>query len=165
MQPKSQGQSQAPVPVPEFAEPVVRKPLILLRDTERSLRVKTVETIAPLLPEQIAENLGEASIVADKSLEQLAKIDLDTITPAELKPARMQMGMLFVGFGALAITFLLMFQSLLPSQMDIAEQVRRSWHQYVWFVGLGITGLFMMGREAMRPVELPDELENRSDRG
>lgn len=163
MQSKPQGSSQVPAQVPEFAEPPTRKPLVVLRNTERSLRVRTVDAIAPLLPEQVAINLGEASLVADESLEQLAEIDLDEITDEDLRPARIKMGMLFVGFSALAMTFLLMVEYLLHAEWNAAEQVQHFWRQYIWFVGLGISGLFMMGREAMRPVELPDEVEQRDD--
>lgn len=164
MQSKPQGSAPKSSPVPEFAEPVPRKPLVLLRDTERSLRVRTVAAIAPLLPEQAAVNLGEASLVADESLERLAKIDLDTITDEDLKPARIQVGMLFIGFGALAMAFLLMFQTFFSPDGSLGEQMRQSWHLYVWFLGLGVSGLFTVGREAMRPVELSNESENRIDR-
>ncbi|MDX2232088.1 MAG: hypothetical protein NW220_20810 [Leptolyngbyaceae cyanobacterium bins.349] len=163
MQSKPQDSAQGSAQVPEFAEPVVRKPLVLLRDTERSLRVRTVTAIAPLLPERAAINLGEASLVADESMEELAEIDLEDITDEDLRPARLQMGMLFVGFGALATTFLLMVLYLLHPEMTVAEQVYHHWHQYVWFVCLGISGLFMVGREAMRPVELPEERQTWQD--
>lgn len=164
MQSKPQGTPPASAQAPEFAEPTPRKPLVLLRDTERSLRIKMVETVSPVLPEKVAINLGEASIVADEALEQLSAIDLDTITPEDLKPARIQIGMLFVGFGALAMAFLLMFQYILHPEMSVAVQVHHYWHQYIWFVCLGISGLFMMGREAMRPLEFPEEFEEPDDR-
>lgn len=147
----------------EFAEPE-RSPLVLLRDTERSLRLKTVDAIAPLLPEKMAVNLGEASIVADEALDELAIISLEDITDADLKPARIQMGLMFIGFGALAMAFLLLVLYTLHPEMSAAAQVHHFWHQYVWFVGLGIAGLFMLGREAMRPVELPEDLPDRADR-
>jgi hypothetical protein len=163
MQSKPQGSAQVSAQAPEFAEPIARKPLVLLRHTERSLRVKTVDAIAPLLPEKVALNLGEASLIADESLEQLAEIDLDAITDEDLRPARIQMGMLFIGFGALAMAFLLMVLYLLHPEMSMTEQVYHYWHQYVWFAGLGISGLFMMGREAMRPVEWPEEAQEWRD--
>lgn len=163
MQSKPQGTPPGANQLPEFAEPATRKPLVLLRDTERSLRVKTVEAIVPLLPEKAAINLGEASLVADESLEQLAEIDLDSITEQDLKPARMQMGMLFLAFGALAMAFLSMCLYLLNPEMNVSEQIHHYWHQYVWFVGLGISGLFMLGREAMRPVEFEEEIDDWQD--
>jgi len=164
MQSKPEGSPRASAQSPEFADPIPRKPLVLLKDTERSLRVKTIDAIAPLLPEPLAVNLGEASVMADESLERLAEIDLDEITDADLKPARVQMGMLFVGFGALAITFLLMVLYVLHPEMTVADQIHHYWYQYVWCVGLGISGLFMVGREAMRPVELPADSQEEVDR-
>lgn len=160
MQSKPQGTPPGSSQLPEFAEPVERKPLVLLRDTERSLRVKTVDAIAPLLPEKVAVNLGEASLVADESLAQLAEIDLNSITDADLKPARMQMGMVFIAFGALAMAFLFMCLYLTQPHLNAAEQIHHYWHQYIWFVCLGISGLFMMGREAMRPVEFLEDDED-----
>jgi len=148
---------------PEFAEPVARKPLVLLRDAERSLRVKTVDAIVPLLPEKAATNLGEASLVADESLARLAEVDLDAITDEDLRPARMQVGMLFLGFGALTMTFLLMVELVLHSDWSVGEQVQHFWHQYIWFVGLGVSGLFMIGREAMRPFEGDVDTQSEND--
>jgi len=159
MQSKPQGTPPGSSQLPEFAEPIPRKPLVLLRDTERSLRVKAVDAIVPLLPENVAINLGEASLVADESLEQLAEIDLDSITDEDLKPVRMQVGMLFIAFGALAMAFLSMCLYLTHPQMTMGEQIHHYWHQYVWFVCLGISGLFMLGREAMRPVEDCSDIE------
>lgn len=150
MQSKSdvlQNQAQSP----EFAEPKKPQPLVLLRDTERSLRVKTLESLAPVLPHGIAENLGEVSIIADHSLDQLAKVDLNSITDRELRPVRIQMGLIFIGFGALTMAFLLLFLSTLYPQLSPIEQIYHFWYQYVWFVCLGVAGLFMVGREAMRP--------------
>jgi hypothetical protein len=142
-----------PAPLPEFAEPEPRKPLVLLRNTERSLRLKTVETLVPLLPEPVATNLEEVSVVAEESLTKLADLNLDEITDADLHPARILVGLLFIGFGALAMTFLLLYLYTLHPELDAAEQVRQYWYQYVWFAGLGIAGLFVVGREAMRPKE------------
>lgn len=152
--------NQASAQPPEFAEPVLRKPLVLLRDTERSLRLRTVKTLAPLLPEAIATNLGEVSVVADESLDTLAKIELDKITDEELKPARIQMGLAFVGFGALAMAFLLLYLYTRHPELTVMSQVQHYWYQYIWFVCMGIAGLFMLGREAMRPSSLPDELSD-----
>jgi hypothetical protein len=133
------------------ADPVARKPLVLLRDTERSLRRKTLNTIAPVLPESVALQLGEAAIVADESLNTLAKIDLDQITDAELRPVRIKVGLLFVGFGALAMVFLMLFLAVLHPELNSLQQAHDYWLQYVWLVSFGVAGMFMLGREAMRP--------------
>lgn len=137
----------------EFAEPPVRKPLERLRDTERSLREKTVSAIAPLLPSEQAMTLGETSQKADKFLEQLAQIDLDTITDEELKPARTLMGLTFVGFGSLMMLFLMLYLSTLYPELNPVGQIQEYWHAFVWLMGLGVAGLAMLGREAMRPPE------------
>ncbi len=134
-----------------FNAPGVTKPLVLLRHTERSLRHRTLAIVAPLLPETVAINLGETSLVAEEALEQLAEIDTSTISDTELQPARIKMGLIFVGFGALAMVFLLLYLSTLHPELNSVQQVQRYWYQYVWFVCLGVAGLFMLGREAMRP--------------
>lgn len=157
MQPRSPGSSPRLHQLPEFADPVTRSPLVSLRDTERSLRMKTVDAIVPWLPERAALNLGEASLIADESLDELAEIDLGSITDAELKPARMQVGLLFLAFGALAMAFLSLCLYLVHPHLNVNQQLHHYWYQYVWFVGLGISGLFMIGREAMRPVESLEE--------
>jgi hypothetical protein len=133
-----------------FAEPIARKPLVILRDTERSLRQRTITALVPVLPEELAENLGEASLVADESLEKLAAIDLDEITDSELQPARIKVGLVFVGFGALMMVFLLLYLNTLHPELSPLAQIQHYWYQYIWFVSLGVAGLFMLGREAMR---------------
>jgi hypothetical protein len=142
---------------PDFAEPPVRKPLVLLRDTERSLRSRTVEAIVPLLSEDLAFNLEEASDLAEESLDELAKISLDEITDEELSPVRIQVGLLFIGFGALALAFLMLVLYTLHPELSAMQQIQQFWYQYVWFLSLGVTGLFMLGREAMRPPFSPEE--------
>ncbi|MBL1174245.1 hypothetical protein [Pantanalinema sp. GBBB05] len=136
---------------PEWAEPEKPKPLVLLRNTERSWRLKTLETLTPLLPEPIADQLGEVSIVAEESLNELADIDLEQISDLELQPLRIQIGLVFIGFGALGIMFLMLYLYTLHPHLSAIEQVQHYWYQYVWFVCLGVAGLFMVGREAMRP--------------
>ncbi len=144
--------SQNPKERLALAEPT-RSPLILLRDTERSLRLKTVETIAPLLPSETAMNLGETSQAADEFLDELAKIDLDTITDTELKPARIMAGLTFIGFSGLMLMFLLVYLSNLHPKLSAVAQIQSYWYQYVWFISLGVAGLAVLGREAMRPPE------------
>lgn len=134
-----------------FADPSPRKPLVLLRDTERSLRLKTIATLVPILPDSTLDNLQDASDLADESLEILADINLDTITDAELKSVRIQMGLVFIGFGALMVLFLLLYLNTLHPDLKPIAQIQLYWHQYIWFVGVGIAGMFMLGREAMRP--------------
>ncbi len=140
----------------EFAEPLNRKPLELLRDTEALLRRQTVETLVPILPQPLADRIQAASVVAEDSLNQLVEIDIDEISDLELQPARILISLSFVGFSALAIALLVLYLYTLHPELSPVEQVRAYWYQYVWFVGLGVAGMFVLGREAMRP-----ELQHR----
>ena len=126
------------------------KPLELLRDTEALLRCKTVETLVIVLPPPVAISLAELSAVAEDSLNQLAEIELDEISDFELQPARIFVALSFVGFGALAIVFLILYIYTLHPELSPVEQIREYWYQYTWFVSLGVTGMLMLGREAMR---------------
>ncbi len=146
-------QVNSPSP-PEFAEPVSRKPLEVLRDTERALRLRTVDALVPLLPEEPALRLEDASDVAEDFLEELATIDLETITDTDLRPARIQVGLGFVGFGGLMVAFLLLYRHTLHPELTTIVQVQRYWYEYVWFVSLGVAGMFVLGREAMRDREI-----------
>jgi len=137
--------------IPEFAEPLARKPLELLRDTEGLLRRQTIETLTPVLPQPIATRLQEVSTVAETSLQELADIDLEEISDQELQPARILMGLTFVGLGALLILFLLLYLSALRPELSPVEQMQQYWYQYISFVCVGVAGMFMLGREAMRP--------------
>lgn len=132
-----------------FAEPQ-HKPLIVLRDTEALLRRKTVTTLVPVLPSSISYRLQQASAIADQSLYELAEIDLNRINDTELQPARILVGLSFVGFGALFTAFLLLYLSTIHPELNSVAQIRRYWYFYVWFVCLGVAGLFVLGREAMR---------------
>ncbi|MER3492385.1 MAG: hypothetical protein C4323_08640 [Mastigocladus sp. ERB_26_2] len=142
----------------KFSQPsVTRKPLEFLRDTEALLRRPTVATLVPLLPTKVGNNLQIASSVAEESLQELAEIDLETISDWELRPLRIRIGLSFVGFGALMTVLLLLYLNTLYSQLSSIEQIGRYWHQYVWFVCLGVTGMFILGREAMRPINKPQK--------
>ena len=126
------------------------KPLELLRDTEALLRCKAVETLVTVLPPPVAISLVELSAVAEDSLNQLAEIELDQISDFELQPARILVGLSFVGFGSLAIVFLMLYLYTLHPELSTVEQVGQYWYQYAWCVSLGVAGMFILGREAMR---------------
>lgn len=136
---------------PEFAPSPARKPLVLLRDTEALLRRQTVKTLTPILPAPMATSLQDASSLAQEFLNQLAEIDPDKISDEELRPARILVGLTFVGFGALAILLLLLYLTALHPELSPSEAMRKYWYEYVWFVCLGVAGMFILGREAMRP--------------
>ncbi len=129
----------------------IKAPLVLLRDTERSLRAQLLRGLVPLLPVSLAIRLGEISLLADTTLMELATIDLDTITEAERQSARIQIGLLFVGSSALSLLFLLLFLSIRHPHLSPLQQVSRYWHPYIYLVGIGVAGMFMLGREALRP--------------
>lgn len=128
----------------------IRKPLVFLRETEALLRRPTVATIAPILPLKLSNNLQIASTLADESLQELAEIDLETISDIELQPARIRVGLSCVGFGALMILILLLYCQTLHPELSKLEQIHQYWYQYIWFVCFGVTGMFLLGREAMR---------------
>ncbi|MBD2361577.1 hypothetical protein [Anabaena sp. UHCC 0399] len=132
----------------------VHKPLVLLRDTEAFIRRPTVATLATILPPKLSNSLQAASILAEDYLQELSKIDLETISDVELQPARIFVGLSFVGFGALMILVLLLYCNTLHPKMSTIEQIHKYWYQYIWFVSLGVTGMFLLGREAMRSQQL-----------
>ncbi|MEH2067019.1 MAG: hypothetical protein V7K47_02405 [Nostoc sp.] len=137
----------------EFAQPTTtRKPLELLRNTEALLRHPTVAILAPILPPKLSNRLQTTSFLADDSFKELVEIDLDNISDFELRPARICTGLSFIGFGALMILVLLLYLNTLHPELNTVEQIRQYWYQYVWFVSLGIAGMFILGREAMRPL-------------
>ncbi|NJL79416.1 MAG: hypothetical protein HC836_05030 [Richelia sp. RM2_1_2] len=129
-----------------------RKPFKILRNAEAFLRRPTVAAIVPILPPKLSENLQDANDIAEDSLEELAEIDLNQINDWELRPFRMRIGLSFVGFSSLAILVLALFLTTLHPQMSPTEQIARYWGEYIWFVCLGVTGMFLLGREAMRPI-------------
>ncbi len=150
-----EGKATAPIPTEnlEFAQPSpTRQPLEWLRFTEAVLRRPTVAALTPILPPKLSQKLQVASTVADESLQELAEINLEEISDFELRPARIYIGLSFVGFGALMILVLLLYLNTLHPPLNTIEQMRQYWYAYVWFVSLGVTGMFILGREAMRPI-------------
>ncbi|AFY44155.1 hypothetical protein [Nostoc sp. PCC 7107] len=146
----------------EFAQSVTaRKPLELLRDTEALLRRPTVTKLVPILPPKLSNRMQEVSTVAETSLQKLAEIDLEQISDWELQPIRLRVGLSFVGFGALMILLLLLYLNTLHPELSTVGQIRQYWYQYVWFVCLGIAGMFVIGRETMRPTIRPRKLKKR----
>ena len=135
----------------EFAEAKdQRQPLKLLRDTEALLRRPTVATLVPILPQKVGKQLLAVSSIADDSLKELASVDFEKIDDFEMRSPRIRIGLSFVGFGALMIVVLLLYLNTLHPELSTVELWRKYWHQYVWFVSLGVAGMFILGREAMR---------------
>lgn len=134
----------------ESIEITDRKPLEILRDTEGLIRRQAVAAIVPVVSQPLAAKIESASEVAEDSLSVLAEIDLDAISDEELQPARILVGLSFVGFGALAIALLTLFIYTLHPQLTHQQQIHQYWYPYVFFVSLGVTGLLTLGREIMR---------------
>ncbi|BAZ11292.1 hypothetical protein NIES4071_31180 [Calothrix sp. NIES-4071] len=158
---ESQNTAQTATESFEFAEPTHRKSLEILRDAEALLRRPTVAAIVPILPANISRRLEEANIVADNTLNELAEIDVEQISDWELRPARIQVGLSFVGFSALMVIILLLYLNTLHPELNPVEQVAKYWHQYIWFVNVGVAGMFVLGREAMRPVQKPKKRKRK----
>ncbi len=133
--------------------PVDRKPLELLRNTEAYLRRPTVAKLVPILPPKLSQNLQTASSLADESWQELAEIDLDQISDREMHTARIRVGLSFVGFGALMVVVLLLYLNTIHPELNPFQQMGKYWYEYIWFVCLGVAGMFILGREAMRPRE------------
>ena len=119
----------------EFAEPPLPQTIDLLPPLEPAAELPSLE-IAAELPAAIA---GEA---ADRSWR------LPTTT--ELQPARLRMGLFFVGSGAISLTLLWLYIKWVCPEFGPAEQMTYYWQPYLYFVGMGVAGLFMLGREVMR---------------
>jgi hypothetical protein len=128
----------------------VRQPLVLLRDTEALLRRPAVATLTTILPSKLSDRLQVASNLADESLQELAEINIEQISDAELHPARIFVGLSFIGFGALMILLLLLYVNTLHPELNAVDQIQQYWYQYVLCVSLGVAGMFLLGREAMR---------------
>ena len=145
----------------EFAEPdSPRQPFKILRNTEALLRRPTVAALVPILPPKLSENLQEASDIAEDSLEELAEIDLNNINDWELRPFRIRIALSFVGFSSLTILVLALFLTTLHPEMTPTQQIGRYWNEYIWFVCLGVAGMFLLGREAMRPINKQESLDD-----
>ncbi|TAF12262.1 MAG: hypothetical protein EAZ77_00130 [Nostocales cyanobacterium] len=127
-----------------------RKSLELLRDTEAWLRRPTVAALSWILPSKMSKKLQFTSCLAAELLQDMASIDIQQISDFELQPARIYIGLTFVGFGALMILLLLLYINSLDAKLGYIEQIRKYWYTYIWFVCLGVTGMFILGREAMR---------------
>jgi hypothetical protein len=158
---ESQNTAQTSTESLEFAKPTPRKSLEILRDAEALLRRPTVAAIVPILPAKIRTRLEAANTVADNTLNQLAEIDVDQISDWELRPARIQVGLSFVGFSALMVIILLLYLSTLHPELSSTQQVAKYWYQYIWFVNVGVAGMFVLGREAMRPVQKPKKKKRK----
>lgn len=127
-----------------------RSPLVRLQRTETFLRQQTLDRLTPVLPLKTAHKLHQWSHLADQSLQELSQIDLAQITDQDLKSARVLVGLTLAGFGSLFLVWLLLYLYVLHPELNPAQQIHTYWYLYIGFVSLGVTGLILLGREAMR---------------
>ncbi|WP_353932029.1 hypothetical protein WJM97_05450 [Okeanomitos corallinicola TIOX110] len=127
-----------------------RTTLELLRDIEGSLRRPTVAVIIRFSPPNIRQKLPAASVFAEEFMQDLAKINIKDINDFELQPARIYIGLTFVGFGALMMVILLLYINTFNPHINYLEQINKYWYQYILCVCLGVTGMFLIAREVIR---------------
>lgn len=72
------------------------------------------------------------------------------ISDAELQPARWQVGFTCIGFSALGLGLFALYIQFIYPGLDLIEGIRDYWYAYIGLVSLGVTGLMMVGREALR---------------
>ncbi len=125
-----------------------RRPLEIIRDTESRLRRNLVKFVYPTLPAPLAEQLQDQSLAAEESWQEVTA--LEEISDRQLQPQRILVGLTFVGFSALLVCFLLLYLSLQHPGLSISQQIGYYWYQYIFSVCLGVAGMLMLGREAMR---------------
>jgi hypothetical protein len=51
------------------------------------------------------------------------------------------------------IVVLLLYLDTVHPELSTVQQIGKYWYQYVWFVCLGVAGMFLLGREAMRSAQ------------
>jgi hypothetical protein len=127
-----------------------QKPLEILYGTEGFLRRRIVKVIHPFLSTKVADDFQDTSWLAEESLQELATIDVEEIGDRELQPSRILIGLTFVGISALLVSFLLLYLSTTHSELSLRQQISSHWYQYIFSVCLGVTGMLLLGREAMR---------------
>ncbi len=150
---------QTPPETLDFKEPEALPPLELMPVREGSLDLEVPDDAN--LPIALADvcvppSQADAAEVQISLIEQI-KQELQEVGDEELKPARIQMGLLFTGVSALLLMSLLLYITAMHPGLTVKQQMLRYWSEYVGFVGLGVAGLMMLGREAMRSPDISEE--------
>lgn len=141
MQPEPEARSSQKPENLEFAEPPVPQTLDLLPPLERSPRLqKPVELVTERSPTPVAE----PDLTPKRGL-------FASITTEELRPARIRVGLGFVGASAFTLFGLWAYIKWFYAEFGLAESMSHFWYPYTLFIGLGVAGFFMLGREALRP--------------
>lgn len=154
---------------PEFAEPPVREKLDLQLNIPPVLDLEanssSLEIEKPLSPNENKPVFGvrfllAVSTAASYFFAEAAKIDRNSISDWEMKPARIYTGLTFSGFSALGLVLLMFYISRFHPELAKGEWVKYFWYQYIFLVSLGVAGMSMLGREALRR---PIKEENYSE--
>jgi hypothetical protein len=149
-----------PQNLPEFDEPPTKEKLDLQLNIPPALDLAEQES-----PELGTENSTEyikkkpvlgirfllnISTAANQFFAEAVKIDRDSITDLDMKPARIYTGLTFTGFSALGLVLLMFYINRFHPEFAKTEWVKYFWYQYILLVSLGVAGMSMLGREALR---------------
>ncbi|RMH75034.1 MAG: hypothetical protein D6680_12915 [Cyanobacteria bacterium J007] len=104
------------------------------------------------LPVPVGEAGENLDSIADLSLRELiALVRYANFSDRERQPSRIYVGLTFVGMSAFLLTLLLLSIVTLHPEWGGVGGLRHYWYQYIAFVSFGVSGMMMLGREAMRP--------------
>jgi hypothetical protein len=145
MPPEPEARSSANPESLEFAEPPVPQTIELLPPLERSPRPKpSIDAVPKRSPVPASE--------PDSTIDPALKPGLFApLTAEELRPARIRVGLGFVGASACTLFGLWAYIKWFYAEFGLAESMSHFWYPYTLFIGLGVAGFFMLGREALRP--------------
>ena len=127
-----------------------KKPLVLFKDTESWLRRKSIAAITPVLSPESVARLQTISAWAEEFFQELTRIEFKQISDAQLRVPRISIGLAFVGFASLLLLLLALYLNFLHPHSSFREELHNYWYQYSFIVSLGVSGMFVLGREAMR---------------
>ena len=129
--------SEAPF---EFAEPSI--PLDLPSKAKPSLDLKPIE---------LAPDTNPPLEFPEKRRDYRHRgFDFQLLNHPQMRTPRIQVGLLFSGLGALGLMVLLLYIRAMHPEFDGSATLREYWGVYIGWVSLGVTGLIVLGREAMR---------------
>ncbi|MCT7950949.1 hypothetical protein NG798_14210 [Ancylothrix sp. C2] len=159
---------------PEFAEPVAPQKLDLqlnlppaidfVEEKPSELEIENPASTSKNKPVLGVGFLLRVSTAASHFFAEAAKIDRDSITDWQMKPARIYTGLTFTGFSALGLVLLMFYISRFHPEFARTEWVKYFWYQYILLVSLGVAGMSMLGREALRrPLKEQNYLDERVD--
>lgn len=143
----------------EFAEPeaLLRLELMPVRQISLDLEVLEDGNLPVAIGDiSVPSSQADAAEIQMPLMEQI-KQELQDVGDEDLEPARIQVGLLFVGVSALLLMSLLLYITAMHPGLTVKQQMLRYWSEYVGFVGLGVAGLMMLGRSAMRSPDISEE--------